>query len=83
MSYLIPKHNNFNSLSRAGKCTDNAHMGSFLHSMEGEFIRGNVFISDAQLRGTLGCYINKYYNATRMHSGINYCSLIEYEALAA
>ncbi|WP_331456592.1 IS3 family transposase, partial [Colwellia sp. MT2012] len=28
-------------------------------------------------------YINKYYNATRMHSGINYCSPIEYEAIAA
>ena len=71
------------SLSRAGKCTDNAHMESFFHSMKAEVIRGNVFKSDAQLRGTLGNYINKYYNATRMHSGINYCSPIEYEAIAA
>ena len=71
------------SLSRAGKCTDNAHMESFFHSMKAEVIRGNVFKSDAQLRGTLGSYINKYYNATRMHSGINYCSPIEYEAIAA
>lgn len=71
------------SLSRAGKCTDNAHMESFFHSMKGEVIRGNVFKSDAELRGTLGNYINKYYNATRLHSGINYCSPIEYEALAA
>ena len=71
------------SLSRAGKCTDNAHMESFFHSMKTEVIRGNDFKSDAQLRGTLGSYINKYYNATRMHSGINYCSPIEYEAIAA
>ena len=71
------------SLSRAGKCTDNAHMESFFHSMKTEVIRGNVFNSDKELRGTLGSYINKYYNVSRMHSGINYCSPIEYEALAA
>jgi putative transposase len=51
--------------------------------MKTEVIRGNVFKSDAQLRATLGGYINKYYNATRMHSGIDYCSPIEYEAIAA
>lgn len=71
------------SLSRAGKCTDNAHMESFFHSMKTEVIRGNVYKTDAELKGTLGSYINKYYNATRMHSGINYCSPMEYEALAA
>ena len=71
------------SLSRAGKCTDNAHMESFFHSMKAEVIRGNVFTSDKELRGTLGSYINKYYNAVRMHSGISYCSPIEYEALVA
>jgi transposase InsO family protein len=71
------------SLSRAGKCTDNAHMESFFHSLKTEVIRGNVFKSDKELRGTLGSYINKYYNVSRMHSGINYCSPIEYEALAA
>lgn len=71
------------SLSRAGKCTDNAHMESFFHSMKAEVIRGNTFKSNMELRGVLGSCINKYYNARRMHSGINYCSLIEYEALAA
>ena len=44
---------------------------------------GNIFNSDKELRGTLGSYINKYYNVSRMHSGISYCSPIEYEALAA
>lgn len=71
------------SLSRAGKCTDNAHMESFFHSMKAEVIRGNVFKSDANLRGALGNYINKYYNALRMNSGINYFSPMEYEAIAA
>ena len=71
------------SLSRAGKCTDNAHMESFFHSMKAEVIRGNIFKTDEQLRTTLGSYINKYYNAVRLHSGINYCSPMEYEAIAA
>ncbi|WP_448250589.1 IS3 family transposase, partial [Thalassotalea agariperforans] len=62
------------SLSRAGKCTDNAHMESFFHSMKAEVIRGNTFKSDKELRRTLGSYINKYYNAMRLHSGISYCS---------
>jgi len=57
-------------------------MESFFHSMKAEVIRGNVFISDVDLRGTLGSYINKYCNARRLHSGINYCSPIEYEAIA-
>ena len=64
----LKRHGIIYSLSRAGKCTDNAHMESK---------------SDKELRGTLGSYINKYYNVLRMHSGINYCSPIEYEALAA
>ncbi|MFT6248823.1 MAG: hypothetical protein ACJAZQ_002032 [Cognaticolwellia sp.] len=51
--------------------------------MKAEVIRGNVFKSDKELRGTLGSYINKYYNVVSMHSGISYCSLIEYETLIA
>jgi transposase InsO family protein len=51
--------------------------------MKVEIIRGNTFKNDKELWRTLGSYINKYYNASGMHSGINYCSPIEYEALAA
>jgi transposase InsO family protein len=79
----LKRHGIIHSLSRAGKCTDNKHMESFFHSMKIEVIRENVFKSDKELRGTLGSYINKYYSVSRLHSGINYCSPIEYEALAA
>ena len=80
---VLQRHDITHSLSRAGKCTDNAHMESFFHSMKTEVIRGNVYKTDRQLRATLGNYINKYYNRLRIHSGINYCSPVEYEALAA
>ena len=70
-------------MSRVGKCTDNGHMESFFYSMKTEVIRGNEYKTEAKLRGTLCSYINKYYNATRMHSGIDYCSPMEYEVLVA
>lgn len=71
------------SLIRVGKCIDNAHMESFFYSIKTEVIRGYVYKSDAELRGTLGSYINKYYNAIKIHSSIKYCSPMEYEVLAA
>ncbi|MFT6903651.1 MAG: putative transposase [Oleiphilaceae bacterium] len=71
------------SLNRAGQCTDNAHMESFFHSMKAELIGGNIFNNVLELRYAVGNYINKYYNAKRLHSGIDYCSPIEYETLTA
>lgn len=70
------------NLSRAGKCIANAHMELLFYSMKAEVIHGNVFKSDKKLRGTLGSYINKYYNTLRLHSGISYCSPIEYKVIA-
>jgi transposase InsO family protein len=50
--------------------------------MKAELIRGNVFNNAHELRYAVGNYINKYYNSKRLHSGIDYCSPIEYETLA-
>lgn len=71
------------SLSRPGKCTDNAHMESFFHSMKAELIRQTTFHSTEELKYALARYINDYYNRKRLHSGIGYCSPIEYERIAA
>lgn len=71
------------SLNRPGQCTDNAHMESFFHSLRAELLRGTSFQDADKLRYALGGYINHYYNRTRMHSGIGYCSPVEYEALSA
>ena len=79
----LNRHGMKHSLNRAGRCTDNAHMESFFHSMKAELIRGAVFKSEADLRGALAKYINRYYNQKRLHSGIEYCSPVEYEQLAA
>ena len=71
------------SLSRPGKCTDNAHMESFFHSMKAELIRNTTFHSAEELKYALARYINDYYNRKRLHSGIGYCSPMEYERIAA
>jgi transposase InsO family protein len=71
------------SLSRPGKCTDNAHMESFFHSMKAELIRSTTFHSAEDLKYALARYINDYYNRKRLHSGIGYCSPMEYERIAA
>jgi transposase InsO family protein len=71
------------SLSRPGKCTDNAHMESFFHSMKAELIRNTTFHSTADLKYALARYINDYYNRKRLHSGIGYYSPMEYERIAA
>jgi len=79
----LKRHGMIHSLNRAGQCTDNAHMESFFHSMKAELIRGRVFKDAMELRYAVGSYINQYYNLKRLHSGIDYCSPVEYEALAA
>lgn len=71
------------SLSRPGKCTDNAHMESFFHSMKAELIRNTTFQNAEELKYALARYINDYYNRKRLHSGIDYCSPMEYERIAA
>jgi len=79
----LKRHNIQHSLSRPGKCTDNAHMESFFHTLKAELIRGTSFQSGEDLKYALGRYINDFYNRKRLHSGIDYCSPVEYERMAA
>lgn len=71
------------SVNRLGYCTDNGHMESYFHSLKAELIRGRKFNTMDELRYALNSYINHFYNKKRLHSGIGYCSPIEYEKLAA
>ena len=79
----LKRHSILHSLSRPGKCTDNAHMESFFHTLKAELIRGTHFQSGEELKYALARYINDFYNRKRLHSGIGYCSPMEYERLAA
>jgi putative transposase len=69
------------SMNRPGHCTDNAHMESFFHSLKGEWLRGTKYDTVDALRKSVRDYIVHFYNRTRLHSSLNYCSPNEFERL--
>ena len=66
------------SMNRAGKMNDNAHMESFFHSMKTEELYGKKFTHDYQLRQTLSSYI-AFYNQQRLHSSLRYLPPVAFE----
>jgi len=66
------------SMNRAGKMNDNAHMESFFHSMKTEELYGKKFARDHQLRQTLSRYI-AFYNQQRLHSSLRYLPPVAFE----
>lgn len=80
---LLRSHKVSHSVNRPGYCTDNAYMESFYHSLKAELIRGTEFSGPGELRSSVGSYIHNFYNAVRLHSGIDYCSPIEFECMNA
>jgi putative transposase len=59
------------SMNRAGKMNDNAHMESFFHSMKCEELYGKTFNNEEELRQVLSSYI-AFYNHQRLHSSLCY-----------
>jgi len=66
------------SMNRAGKMNDNAHMESFFHSMKTEELYGKKFNHDHQLRQTLSSYI-AFYHQQRLHSSLRYLHPVAFE----
>jgi transposase InsO family protein len=70
------------SMNRPRHCQDNAHMESFFHSLKAELTHQRAFGSDAELNASLAGYIDRFYNAKRIHSSLGYHSPVEFERLA-
>jgi putative transposase len=66
------------SMNRAGKMNDNAHIESFFHSLKTEELYGKTFSTDQELRNTLSSYIG-FYNQQRLHSSLRYLPPAAYE----
>ena len=68
---MVEKYGFRKSMSRPGTPSDNQPIESFWKTLECEMpdIRHLTF-SDASR--TISCYIELYYNSSRLHSGINY-----------
>ena len=78
---ILEQHAIQPSMNRPGHCTDNAHMESFFHSLKGEWITGNKYATVDALRNAIRNYIVNFYNRSRLHSSLNYCSPNEFERL--
>jgi transposase InsO family protein len=57
-------------------------MESFFHSLKAELTHQRAFGSDAELNASVAGYIDRYYNAKRIHSSLGYHSPVEFERLA-
>lgn len=79
----LERHGIRSSMNRPGRCTDNAHMESFFHTLKAERLHGERFKDEQELRLALAGYITQFYNRERLHSSLDYMSPVEYEQNAA
>ena len=66
-------------MSSKGNCYDNAVAESFFNSLKTESSRGNIFKTKQEAKNAIFEYIEAFYNTTRMHSTLNYCSPTQFE----
>lgn len=74
----IARHSMLQSMNRAGKMNDNAHMESFFHSMKCEELYGKTFDNEGELRRVLSSYV-AFYNRERLHSSLHYLAPAAFE----
>lgn len=74
----IAKAGMLQSMNRAGKMNDNAHMESFFHSMKCEELYGKTFDNEGELRRALSSYVG-FYNRERLHSSLCYLAPAAFE----
>lgn len=77
---LLRTHKLEPSMSRRGNCYDNAHMESFFASLKLEM--GQDFRSASDAVDQIRDYIH-FYNTTRLHSSLGYCSPVAYEEIGS
>jgi len=68
------------SMGSVGDAYDNAMAESFFSTLEAELLSRRRFTSQAEARMACFSYIEGWYNAVRLHSGLGYRSPMTYEA---
>ena len=66
------------SMSRKGDCWDNAPSESFFNSLKNERVHGTTYATRAAAETDLFEYIEVFYNRSRRHSTLGYCSPIRF-----
>jgi putative transposase len=69
---VLERHGIQPSMSRRGKCLDNAPMESFFASLKTERVHGAQFRTRAEAKAAVFEDIEVFYNRKRLHSGLGY-----------
>jgi transposase InsO family protein len=77
------QHGMIPSMSRPGSPYDNAKCERFMKTLKLEEIRCREYRNIEDLRTNIDAFIDRYYNATRLHSALGYLSPEEFERSAA
>jgi len=77
---LLARHGLLASMSRKGNCYDNAFIESFWSSLKYELVYHHRFATRADARTAIFDYIETFYNRTRLHSSLAYCSPADFES---
>ena len=80
---MLLQHGMIPSMSRPGNPYDNAKCERFMKTLKQEEIRCFEYRDMEDLRANLDTFIERYYNATRLHSALGYLSPDEFERRAA
>jgi transposase InsO family protein len=75
----LADHGFLQSMSRKGNCYDNAPMESFFKSFKVEEVDHAVYESHEQAVRAAADYIERFYNAIRLHSALGYVSPNQFE----
>lgn len=67
------------SMSEAGNCYDNAISETFFKTLRAELTYHSSFHKRDDARREIFDYIECFYNRTRLHSSLGYCSPLEFE----
>jgi transposase InsO family protein len=77
------QHGMIPSMSRPGNPYDNAKCERFMKTLKQEEIYCSEYRDMEHLRADLSVFLDRYYNATRLHSALGYLSPDEFEKRAA
>lgn len=76
---LLALNNITPSMSRKGNCYDNAVAESFFHTIKVELIFQNEYKLKISAIFSICEWIENFYNTTRTHSSLGYCSPVDFE----
>lgn len=76
---LLKEHGVRISMSRSGNPYDNAACESFMKTLKYEEVYRQEYRDLADARASIQHFIEKVYNAKRLHSALGYCPPVEFE----